>query len=161
MRWSVPDTGIDPLVEERELIARCDETTRACSTVAYVPPGGLRPLRTSWSGAYGASTASTGLDTRTSTRDLSIEPRCRPGTGAYLDFVSNWKGSGNAGEAREHRYLASECSRLMGVMDLLERAEADGGWQPVYKALGTPGDWMTMEYHAPLDPHRHPKSRCP
>jgi hypothetical protein len=33
-----PDTGIDPLVEQRELIARCDETTRAARPVASYHP---------------------------------------------------------------------------------------------------------------------------
>jgi len=57
----------------------------------------------------------------------------------YLDLAEQLEASGNAREAREHRYLANECSRLMGVMDLLERAEADGAWQPAYKTLGAPG----------------------
>ncbi len=56
---------------------------------------------------------------------------------AYLDLAGQLESSGNASEAREHRYLASECSRLLRVMDLLERAEADGAWHPTYAALGT------------------------
>jgi hypothetical protein len=54
---------------------------------------------------------------------------------AYLDLAEQLEASGNASESREHRYLASECSRLLRVMDLLERAEADGAWTPAYKAL--------------------------
>ena len=50
-----------------------------------------------------------------------------------MTFPVHLQASGNVSQAREHRYLATECSRLMGVMDLLERAEADAGWQPVYK----------------------------
>ena len=52
---------------------------------------------------------------------------------AYLDLAQQPEASGNPTEWREHRYLASECSRLLRVMDLLERAEADGAWTPTYR----------------------------
>ncbi len=58
-----------------------------------------------------------------------------------------------ASEAREHRYLASGCARVLRVMDLLERAEADGAWRPAYKALSVPAKGMMMQHEVALDPY--------
>ena len=87
----------------------------------------------------GASTASTASGAHTSTPRPEHRAKVQTWYRAYLDLAKQLEASGNASEAREHRYLASECSRLMGVMDLLERAEAYGAWQPAYRALSAPG----------------------
>jgi hypothetical protein len=128
-----PDTGIDPLVEQRELIARCDETTRAVLDRWHT----YHPVVFGHCGRAGLCVRGVNRVNCLGCPYLNPRPEHRAKVQtwhrAYLDLAKQLEASGNASEAREHRYLASECSRLMGVMDLLERAEADAGWQPVYK----------------------------
>jgi hypothetical protein len=135
-----PDTGIDPLVEQRELIARCDETTRAVLDRWHT----YHPVVFGHCGRAGLCVRGVNRVNCLGCPYLNPRPEHRPKVQtwhrAYLDLAEQLEASDNASEAREHRYLANECSRLLRVMDLLERAEADGGWQPLYKALGIPGD---------------------
>jgi hypothetical protein len=134
-----PDTGIDPLVEQRELIARCDETTRAVLDRWHT----YHPVVFGHCGRAGLCVRGVNRVNCLGCPYLNPRPEHRAKVQtwhrAYLDLAKQLEASGNASEAREHRYLASECSRLMGVMDLLERAEADGAWQPAYRALTAPG----------------------
>jgi len=126
--------GIDPLVEQRELLERCDETTRAVldrwhtyHPVVFGHCGRAGLVR----GIHRVNCLGCPYLNPRPEHRAKVETWHR----AYLDLAQQLEASGNPTEAREHRYLASECSRLLRVMDLLERAEADGAWTPTYKAL--------------------------
>ena len=53
----------------------------------------------------------------------------------YAAMADRLDADGNAGEAREYRHLAGQCTDLAHLMRRLEEAEADLGWRPLYREL--------------------------
>jgi hypothetical protein len=104
--------GIDPLVEQRELLDRCNETTRAVldrwHTYHLVVFGhcgrpGLCVRGVNRVNCLGCPF----LNPRPENRH-KVETWRR----AYLDLAQQLEGSGNASEPREHRYKALEAGAM-------------------------------------------------